>query len=164
MDKTQIKKTEPSRLGHEFSSKPISIIGIDRDDLNVISSLCQDALVVVQDLMFDAQENIFIIVLNRYCHECEQADDHKMERVLCALYIENVTKVAKRGFLRAKQKKILYILNLDFDPQEEMSLTINFAGDCAIKLSIDALKITMRDLSEHWPTFNKPQHDKSHDQ
>jgi hypothetical protein len=154
-------------------SEPLKLLVIDEDDLAVLATVLQDALVPVQDMSFLAAENRFVLVANRFCWErlpatsLDPAADFEhagseaagpYERVHCGLTIEHVKKVQTWGFSPTKYddtEKLFEVLTIQTD---EGGLNLLFAGGAAVRIETDRLEILVRDVGEPWPTLWRPQH------
>lgn len=153
--------------------EPLKLRVVDEDDLEVLATVLQDALVPVQDMCFLAAENRFVLVANRFCWErlpatsfdpdmgskqkvTEQTGPY--ERVHCGLTIEHVKKVQTRGFSPAAQddtEKLFEVLTFQADAG---GLSLLFAGGAAVRIETDQLEILAQDVGEPWPTLWRPEH------
>ncbi len=166
--KEDVMASPPTQSNAEI----LSLIGKDKDDVALISVICQDGLVAIKDIVFDQSENCFMLVFNRYRRESalqiDKTDDTKVERVLAGLRIDHIIKVKKRGFSKQQQERFLYILALEASRQKDHNQTkhekenhiisLYFAENCAINLYVEEISITLRDLSKPWPGTMEPKH------
>ena len=79
------------------------LVAREEEDLEVVSALLQDAIIAGADMQYDAQDNCFIIVADRFCWERPALTDMSAssggevhERALCGVRINHVTAVQKR--------------------------------------------------------------------
>src|SRR5258708_25926533 len=85
----------------------------DTEDLAVISTYLQDALVSVRDLAYDRDNRTFIFVANRFRWGTTPNPKNEaagFERTLCGVLFESVDGVAYRGFRRNEEDRILSLL------------------------------------------------------
>ena len=150
----------------EGGEGPLRLIAQDGEDLKVISSLVQDAVLPVTELKYDAKRRRFALMLNRFRwedrSEAEQVG-RAYERVRSVMVVEDVLKVRTQGFDRADKDLILSLLSLDFTPGEEGAgrLTLVLAGDGAIALEVEALEVRLDDVTRPYraPSGKAPRHD-----
>ena len=149
----------------------------DQDDLTVLSALCQDAIVSRSDMTFLSDKRCFVMVLNRF--RWEQAPDenhHKRLDVSDASYLDGESTVSadftrvKSGLRREKVESV-QSMNLDVSPgsmglfnllsitAEDNSLILTLSNQAAVRLNVKAMCCYLEDLSEAWPSLNKPNHD-----
>lgn len=150
----------------EGGEGPLRLIAQDAEDLKVISTLVQDAVLPVTDLQYDAKRRRFALMLNRFRWEDRtQAEQvgRAYERVRSVLVVEDVLKVQTQGFDRADKDLVLSLLSLDFTPGEDGAgrVTLILAGDGAIALDVEALDLRLDDVTRPYraPSGKVPQHD-----
>jgi DUF2948 family protein len=125
------------------------------EDLSVIASLVQDAIVPLGDIVFLKEDNSFVMVLNRFRWEDDGEADMR-ERVHAGLRFDTVQSVRYRNIDTRDRSQFFSLLTLTFD---ENVVSLHFAGGGAIRLEVETLACALEDLSEPWPTARVPQHD-----
>ena len=79
------------------------------------------------------------------------------------LVAENVLNVASQGIDRTDRDMILSVLSVTYEPGEDGAghLLLTLAGDGAIRLSVEALEVTLKDVTRPYraPSKHMPQHD-----
>ena len=146
--------------------EPLRLVAQDADDLQVISTLIQDAVFPVTELKFDAKRHRFAILLNRFRWE-DRVEAERLgrayERVRSVLVVEDVRKVQSLGFDRADKDLVLSLLSMSFEPGEDGTgrLTLVLAGDGAIALDVEALEVRLDDVTRPYraPSGKAPHHD-----
>lgn len=140
------------------TQNPIHLRAVDLEDLSVLSSLAQDALVPVSDMVYIAADNQFILALNRF--HWERADAAaSYTRGHAGLRFDHVTAVQRRGLERVDPNRILSLLAISYDGHAEGgTVMLTFSEDVAIRLSVSDLAVSLDDLGEPWPTQWKPGH------
>jgi len=142
--------------------KPLNLGAFDADDLKVLSALAQDAVFPVGEMRWQASERRFALLLNRFRWEDDGRDRHGAERVQSVLVIDNVQKVASQGIDRSDKEMILSLLSIDWQPGEDADgvLELTLAGDGAIRLQVEALELSLRDVTRPYraPSGNTPDH------
>lgn len=142
--------------------KPLNLGAFDGDDLKVLSALTQDAVFPLGEMRWQASERRFALLLNRFRWEDDGRDRHGAERVQSVLVIDNVLKVASQGIDRSDKEMILSLLSIDWQPGADADgvLELTLAGDGAIRLQVEALELSLRDVTRPYraPSGNTPKH------
>lgn len=145
---------------------PLHLVAQDGEDLKVISTLVQDAVLPVTELAFDARRRRFALLLNRFRWE-DRTEAERVgrayERVRSILVVEDVRKVQTMGFDRADMDLVLSLLSMDFAAGEDGTgrLTLTLAGDGAIALDVETLDLRLEDVTRPYraPSGKLPKHD-----
>ena len=142
---------------------PLNLGAMDPEDLQVVSSLSQDAIFPITEMTWRAGERRFAILINRFRWEDQGRTRHAPERVQSLLVIENVLRVASQGIDRNDRDTVLSLMSVTFEPGEEGSgyLILTLAGDGAIRLEIEALDVTLKDVTRPYraPSGKAPNHE-----
>lgn len=144
---------------------PLRLVAQDGEDLKVLSSLVQDAVLPVTELKYDAKRRRFALLLNRFRWE-DRVEAERVgrayERVRSVLVVEDVRKVQSFGFDRADPDLVLSLLSISFDAGEDGTgrLTLTLAGDGAIALDVEALEVRLDDVTRPYraPSGKVPRH------
>ncbi|SEO92443.1 Protein of unknown function [Salinihabitans flavidus] len=145
--------------------RPLSLGALDAEDLQVISTLTQDAVFPVTEMTWRAQERRFALLINRFRWEDAEAARQRgrpVERVQSLLVFDKVAGVASQGIDRGDADLVLSLLAITAetgeDGREEVLLTL--AGDGAIRLSAEALEVTLKDVTQPYvaPSQRIPGH------
>lgn len=141
---------------------PLNLGAMDAEDLQVLSSLVQDAVFPASDMTWRAAERRFAILLNRFRWEDGARARHGAERVRSVLVIDNVMTVASQGIDRRDGDMILSLLSVAFEPGEDGTgdVMLTLSGDGAIRLTVEALDATLRDVTRPYraPSGRVPDH------
>lgn len=145
---------------------PLRLVAQDAEDLKVISTLIQDAVLPVTELKYDTKRRRFALLLNRFRWEDRveaEAVGRAYERVRSVLVVEDVRKVQSFGFDRAERELVLSVLSMEFEEGEDGTgrLTLTLAGDGAIALDVEALEVRLDDVTRPYraPSGKVPHHD-----
>tara|TARA_A100001015_G_scaffold235626_1_gene267481 strand:- start:456 stop:911 length:456 start_codon:yes stop_codon:yes gene_type:complete len=145
----------------------LKLRAVATEDIEILSTLLQDGLVVSSDLHYEKDEALFVMVINRFCWE--QANDgepeKKLNRCLCGLKVAHVKHVSQRG-LSAAATQFYNLLSITYDESKENekavnSLTFTFSDGYGIKLTVDELALIVQDIAAPHPALAQPQHDKN---
>jgi hypothetical protein len=154
-------------------STPLKLRAVDEDDLAVLGTCLQDALVPVHDMCFIGAERRFVMVANRFRWEglkpaarrgegpeAKTADEPEgaYERVHCGITIEHVARVQTRGFTPGSETDAGRLLEVLTILPEEGALTLVFAGGAAVRLEVERIEVFVEDVDEPWPTLWRPHH------
>lgn len=131
--------------------RPLALIAQNADDVPILSALLQDAVFPAAEMVFVRKRRRFALMISRF--RWEDADAAKTanrpyERVQSLLVIHDVLAVRSTGF-DPKSNVVLSLLSAEFTPSVDgagtLTLTLSCAG--AIALDIEALDITLRDVT-----------------
>jgi hypothetical protein len=144
---------------------PLNLGAMDGDDLRVLSSLAQDAVFPITEMTWQPKQRRFAVLLNRFRWEDKDAAERRgrsYERVQSMLVVDGVTRVASQGINRGDKDTILSLLSVEFEETEAPSgfVVLTLAGDGAIRLEVEALEVTMRDVTRPYraPSRKAPDH------
>ncbi|MDD9720346.1 DUF2948 family protein [Sulfitobacter sp. PR48] len=154
--------TEDARF-EDGREAPLNIGALDAEDLRVIASLTQDAVFPASEMRWDRKSARFALLLNRVRWEDAGKERHAPERVQSLLVFDTVQQVASQGVTKGDADTILSLLSIGFDETDAPSgqVTLTLAGDGAIRLSVEALEVTLRDVTRPYaaPSGKLPRHD-----
>lgn len=138
----------------------LKLMALDREDLQVISSCCQDAVLKVGDLDFLVSQKQFTLLLNRFAWELE-GKTKTPERRKSVLHFKQVNSVKVSGIDRTHKEMILSLLAVLFKEADEPSgeIELVFAGDGAIKLNVECIEAQLSDLPAAWEAKGRPSHE-----
>ncbi|NRB35838.1 MAG: DUF2948 family protein [Rhodobacteraceae bacterium] len=141
--------------------RPLNLGALDGEDLRVLATLTQDAVLPVTEMSFKPRERRFALLLNRFRWE-HQTGRGAPERVQSLLVFENVLKVTSQGIDRSDKDMILSLLDIEFDGADDDAgnVTLVLAGDGAIRLEVEALEASLRDVTRPYlaPSKSAPHH------
>jgi hypothetical protein len=144
---------------------PLNLGALDPEDLEVLSSLVQDAVFPVTEMRWRKAERRFALLLNRFRWEDREAAERRgrtYERVQSLLVVDNVLGVASQGVDRSDKDLVLSLLSVAFEPAEDGAghVLLTLAGDGAIRLSVEALELSLRDVTRPYraPSGRAPEH------
>lgn len=145
---------------------PLRLRALDGDDLTVMASLAQDAVLQGGDITYRRKERRFALLLNRF--RWEDADratarQRPLERVRSMLVIEDVLSVRSQGIAQGEADTVLSLLDLRFVAGEDGAGTLEllFAGDGVIACEVEALELVLKDVTRPYaaPSGRMPTHD-----
>ena len=136
----------------EGGEAPLRLRAFDAADLEVISTLVQDAVFPITEMTWDRPRHRFAILLNRFRWEDAPGAERRgreFERVRAMLVVEDVLNVATQGVDRTERETVLSLLSIAFMPGEDGGgrLELTLAGDGAVALEVEALEVVLRDVT-----------------
>jgi hypothetical protein len=156
--------TEDARF-EDGGEKPLNLGALDAEDLQVISSLLQDAVFPVTEIRWQASKRRLGLLVNRIRWEDVETAKRRgrpVERVQSLLVIENVLGMASQGVDRSDRDTILQVLSLSFEPEQapEGYVVLTLAGDGAVRAHVEALEVALRDVTRPYlaPSGKLPDH------
>lgn len=136
----------------------LRLVALDEDDLAIISTHLQDAIIRVGDLKFLPHERRFALCARRFDWECEPGESPR--RRLTGLHFDRVAAVRTRGVDRGSPDAILNLLAVTFTPTEAPSgrATLVFSDGSAVQLDLECIETQMKDLGPVWEAEARPAH------
>ncbi|MBL1242335.1 MAG: DUF2948 family protein [OCS116 cluster bacterium] len=137
----------------------LKLIAMDEEDLEVISSHVQDALLYVRDIDFVVGSKQLNLAINR-CHNEADIGANRAQRSHAGLVFSHVESMQVQNINRAQPEQILSLLNVEFNPAEapEGMVELIFADNATIKLKVNCLEVHLADMGETWTSNVKPTH------
>lgn len=137
----------------------LRLIAQTGEDVEVISSLMQDAVLPASEFEWSPSTRRFAMLINRFRWE---ENTTKPERVRAVLAIDDVTGISSQGVDRANRDVIYSVLALSWDPGQDGGgrLTLTLAGDGALRCDVEAINVTLQDMTQPYEAISgkTPQH------
>ncbi|WP_313349738.1 DUF2948 family protein [Paracoccus sp. (in: a-proteobacteria)] len=144
---------------------PLALLASDAEDLTVISTLTQDAILPVTEISYDSRHRQLALLVNRFRWEdadLARRDGRPYERVRAVLLISDVQRVLSDGIDRQDKDLILELLALTWQAGEDGAgcLLLEFAGDGTLAVETECLNVELRDVTRPYiaPSRRAPQH------
>lgn len=144
---------------------PLHLKALDADDLPVISTLIQDAVLPVTEIRWDRTARRLALLVNRFRWEdrvAAEARGRGYERVQSLLVVEDVMGVATQGVDRTDRDLVLSILSVTWEAGDDGTgrVVLTLAGDGAIAAQAECLDVTLRDVTRPYlaPSGKAPDH------
>jgi hypothetical protein len=145
---------------------PLRLLAQSAEDVPVLSSLLQDAVFPIGEMTWDRKRRRFALMVNRFRWEdrdAAEAGRRAYERVQAVLVVEGVLSVQTQGIDRGDRDTVLSVLDMAFvaGPEGAGRLTLTLAGDGAIALEVEALDLSLQDVTRPYlaPSGKVPSHD-----
>ena len=94
--------------------EPLKFVALDRDDIEVVSTHLQDALVKVADIVWRPQEKRLVITLSRFDWPSAEGTRPQLRRCQSALRFERVNSCKCRCVNPAGKDAVLNLLAVEF--------------------------------------------------
>ena len=142
---------------NEYDFKKLKIKFLDKDEIKIFSTLCQDGIFSIDEIIYNKREKVLIATFSRFCWELIETKikDKTFYRVVSGIRICNVNKITYTNKDKINSSKFINLLSVDNDKNE---ITFNFSSDVTIKLFVEKIEIYLDDLDMPWPTGKKPMH------
>jgi type IV secretory pathway protease TraF len=144
---------------------PLHLKALDADDLPVISTLIQDAVLPVTEIRWDRTARRLALLVNRFRWEdrvAAEARGRGYERVQSLLVVEDVMGVATQAVDRTDRDLVLSILSVTWEAGDDGTgrVVLTLAGDGAIAAQAECLDVTLRDVTRPYlaPSGKAPDH------
>ncbi|WP_373502717.1 DUF2948 family protein [Aestuariivirga sp.] len=135
----------------------LKLSALDTEDLAVISTHMQDAVLVVGDMGYSPKRKQFALLANRFAWD--EAEIRQRRRT--GLHFDRVLAVKTLNIPMTEKDAVLSLLAVSFAeidaPAGEVLLT--FSGGATVRLIVECLECQMADLGPAWSTENVPQHE-----
>ena len=132
----------------DVSFKPLRLVAFTVDDLEVISTMTQDAVFPSSEMILNSEKRRFAILLNRYLWEKNKSKN--AERAQAVLAFEDVKNVQTQNINKSDNNLALCLLNISFKAEEDGMGTIQIilSGGSKIRLQVEALEVSLRDVTQ----------------
>ena len=136
---------------------PLKLYGRSADDIAVISAHLQDAVAQLGDMAYLADEQRFVMLVNRFCWENEGTP----MRVRSALQLANVTSIRQKKLNLTRREGVVALLAVYFEPDTPPTgeMRLQFAGGGEIRLVVEACEAILEDITAPWAAKARPHHD-----
>jgi len=138
----------------------LKFIALDADDLAVVSTHLQDAVVKVADVVWLPADKRLVIGLNRFDWEATLEPSPQYRRRRSALRFDRVLACKCRHVTSADRDTVLNLLAVEFEQTAAPAgvVTLTFSGGAALRLEVECLEAELSDLGAVWSTTTCPGH------
>jgi len=141
----------------------MKLVALDRDDMEVVSTHVQDAVLKVADVRWRPDEQRLVLILNRFDWESVNGADASCisyKRRLSALRFDRVLNCKCRCVSPKEKDAVLNLLAVEFAETTPPAgvVTLTFSGGGALRLEVECLECELADLGPAWTTVTCPAH------
>jgi hypothetical protein len=144
---------------------PLHLVARDAEDLAVLSALVQDAVFPITEMRWQKGRRRLALLVNRFRWEDREAAARAgrgYERVQSLLVVDEALSAQTQGIDRDDRDTVLSLMSVAFEPGEDGTgrVLLVLAGDGAIALEVEALEITLKDVTRPYlaPSGKAPAH------
>ena len=130
--------------------KNLSLLAVNKTDLNIVSALVQDAVLKTNNIRWIKKRFRFSLLVNRFRWELlpnELQERVPFSRIQAMLAFDGVLKVMSSGVEHALENEILSILRIEWIKKKHFSeIKLFFSGNTLIKLEVEFIQVFLQDL------------------
>ena len=140
------------------TADPLKLIALDADDLAIVSTHLQDAVLKVADIVWLPAEKRFALAARRF--DWEGVPQGHRRRRLSALHFDRVLSVRSTKIDKAAPDQVLNLLAIGFAERDTPAgdVTLHFSDGAAIRLEVECIEAQMKDLGPVWEALATPGH------
>ncbi|WP_169543173.1 DUF2948 family protein [Sneathiella aquimaris] len=130
------------------------------EDISVFSAAIEGAITSPGELGYSAINRTFTLTASRFMWEQFQTSPENALRTRCGLLFSDVLSVKAQGISPDRPTEVLELLSITCTPGEDGSAILNliFAGNAALRLSVECIDIALTDVGAPWETDKIPDH------
>jgi hypothetical protein len=138
----------------------LKLVALDGDDIEVVSTHLQDAVVKAADIHWRPTEKRVVVGLNRFDWEGANGSSHDLRRCRSALRFERVTACKCRNVNADQKDRVLNLLAVAYQATDAPAgvVTLMFSGGAELRLEVECLEAELADLGPAWATDLRPIH------
>lgn len=155
--------TEDARF-RDADPRPLALLAVDEDDLKIMSTLVQDAILPASEISYDPKARRLALLVNRFRWEDAdqaRAEGRPFERVRALLIVNDVQRLQSDGIDRDADT-VLALLALTWRPGQDGTgrLLLDFAGDGTLAADAECINVELRDVTRPYfaPSGKAPAH------
>jgi hypothetical protein len=137
----------------------LNLLAEDEEDLKIVSAYLQDAIVRVGEIAYLPKSRRFALLANRYCWECDDAAKAG-SRKLAGVHFDGVIGAKSTRIRQSNPDAVLQLLAVQYAPAsgEGGVVDLCFAGGGRIRLEVEIIDASLRDLAGPWQAQARPAH------
>jgi hypothetical protein len=140
--------------------EPVKFVALDPEDLEVVSTHLQDALVKVADVIWRPKEKRLVVALSRFDWLAAEGTRPELRRCRSALRFERVSSCKCKCVNPHGKDDVLNLLAVEFSETNCPAgvVTLTFSGGGALRLEVECLEAELADIGPSWPAGARPIH------
>jgi hypothetical protein len=140
---------------------PLKLIALDKDDIEIVSTHLQDAVVKIADIIWRPAEHRLVIGLNRFDWEACGEVTPCYQRRRTALRFDRVMAFRCRNVNPTEKDAVLNLLAVEYAETDAPAgtVTLIFSGGAALRLEVECLECELADLGPSWTAKARPAHE-----
>jgi hypothetical protein len=139
---------------------PLKLIALDQDDIAIVSTHLQDAVVKVADIVWLPGEKRLVLGVNRFDWEACGEVTPCFQRRRTALRFDRVEALRCRNIDPKAKEAVLNLLAVEYSETDNPAgvVTLIFSGGAALRLEVECLECELADLGPTWTAAARPAH------
>ncbi len=135
----------------------LKLKAMEADEINILSAAMEGAITSPGEISYSPKGRHFTMTCSRFMWEDKNGPGM---RIRSGLFISDILS-AKRQNMPDNSETAMELLSVAAEAGEDgmADLTLNFAGNCTIALSVECVDMTLTDVGEAWKTDAIPHHD-----
>ena len=134
-------------------SKALALCAQSQNDLDIISALVQDSILIKQNIRWNKKRRRFTLLINRFRWEFSSHKKQKTipyKRVQAVLIFDGVLNALAKNIKHALDNEVLALLNINLTRNESFyKLELIFSGKACIMLETELLHVLLKDLEDN---------------
>jgi hypothetical protein len=143
------------------AASPLKLLGLDKEDLQIVSAAAQDAIFKVADAVWLPSARRFSIRLQRFVWERDNGAGAKGQRIWAVLSFEGVLGVKAHKVAQSRRDAFASLLSISFEEAGEAPagmITLSLADGGAIALDVECIDAVLADIGEAREAVGRPDH------
>jgi hypothetical protein len=135
----------------------LKLAALDAGDLAVISAQMQDAVIRLGDITHQKARRQIALLANRFAWD----EGSERQRRRTGLHFDRVTSVKTQNIRQGDRDAIVSLLAITFEERDAPSgaIVLTFAGGGTIRLEVECIEASLKDLGPAWATDHQPAHE-----
>lgn len=135
----------------------LKLAALDADDLGVISAQMQDAILRLGDISLHRKQKQFALVANRFAWDAS----NQRQRRRTGVHFDRVLAVKAHNIRQGDREAIVSLLAITFEEAQAPSgsIVLTFSGGGSIRLEVECIEASLKDLGPAWATAHEPSHE-----
>ncbi len=146
-------------------AEDLKLLALDAEDLTMLSAYCQDAVLRVEDSIYNPSDKRLLLGINRFAWEAKPIRrffKKQHERRRSVLQLDRISALRSRGFDREDKDAVLSILAITFhdraDDNPSGTVTVTFSGKAVLQADVECIEARLTDQGAAWGALAKPRH------
>ena len=134
----------------------LKLTALDAEDLAVVSTHMQDAVLRVGDLNYNPKLGQFALVANRFAWD----ETKQKQRRRTGVQFNRVTAVKALRVRQAEPDVVLSLLSVGFVETDAPSgeIVLTFSAGATLRLAVECIEVNLTDLGPAWEAAHRPSH------
>ncbi|MBE7635252.1 DUF2948 family protein [Sneathiella sp. P13V-1] len=135
----------------------LKLKAMEADEVNILSAAMEGAITSPGEISYSPKGRHFTMTCSRFMWEDQETSN---QRIRSGLFISDIL-AAKRQNVPEKPETAMELLSIEAVAGDDglADLTLTFAGNCTIALSVECVDMTLTDVGDAWKTDAVPHHD-----